>query len=36
MSAGSADEFYTLMGELTQDMVNGDAFSPEKLIKVCK
>lgn len=33
MSAGSADEFYTLMGELSQDMVNGDAFSPEKLIK---
>ncbi|GAB1606315.1 uncharacterized protein LOC115223845 isoform X2, partial [Argonauta hians] len=29
----SADEFYTLMGDLTQEMVTGDRFSPEKLIK---
>ncbi|XP_036368894.1 uncharacterized protein LOC115223845 isoform X1 [Octopus sinensis] len=33
LMVGSADEFYTLMGELTQEMVSGDKFSPEKLIK---
>ncbi|KAL5014864.1 hypothetical protein ScPMuIL_009134 [Solemya velum] len=34
MSVASADEFYTLMGDLTQDMLEGRTFDADAMIKV--
>ena len=35
-SLSSADEFYSLMGVLTQDMMDGKIFNADNLIKVFK
>lgn len=34
MTAGSADEFYSLMGALTQETMEGRIFNADLLIKV--
>lgn len=34
LSVSSADEFYSLMGVLTQDMMAGKMFTADSLIKV--
>ena len=35
LTVNSADEFYTLMGDLTQEMLQGNILDPDSMIKVC-
>lgn len=34
MNVSSADEFYTLMGDLTQEMVDNRMLNPDSMLKV--
>ena len=35
LTVNSADEFYTLMGDLTQEMLQGNMLDADSMIKVC-